>query len=237
MSAGPRKLRGEYLNQLWGVGAAHALYIHTGHWYHKLKRFPAALLDRNGYVRFESEEVYLNCPYLQIGKEVSVPGRVSSMPGYVRVTPVLEAVASAALDPAPFSIESIEDARRRTAQAIVQRQGQLEFRAHLLRSYQSRCCITGFDAVQALEAAHIHPYRGPATNHPTNGLLLRADLHLLFDQGLIGIDPATMTVLVSPVLRHTSYAELSGVTVASPTPAGDAPSAEALEWHRREHGL
>src|SRR3712207_8092818 len=51
--------------------------------------------------------------------------------------------------------------------------------------------------------------RGPETNHPTNGLLLRADLHLLFDQGLIGIDPATMTVLVHPALRSTRYVERS----------------------------
>jgi hypothetical protein len=237
MSSLPRRVRGDYLNTLWGVGAAHALYIHDGHWYHKLKRFPGALLDRNGYVRFDTEDDYLTSPYLQIRKQISVPGRISSMPGYVQVPPFLRAVAETALDATTFDIDSIDDARRRTAQAIVQRQGQPGFRLALLRAYGSRCCITGFDAVQALEAAHIHPYLGPKTNHASNGLLLRADLHALFDQGLIGIDPATMAVIIAPALYQTAYADLSGVKVSTPTRAADAPSKAALTWHRQQYGL
>jgi predicted restriction endonuclease len=61
-----------------------------------------------------------------------------------------------------------------------------------------------------LEAAHIFPYRGPQTNHVTNGLLLRADLHVLFDLGLLRIDADSLTVELDPILNGTSYAELSG---------------------------
>jgi hypothetical protein len=235
--ASDRRITGDYLNELWGVGAAHALYIHTGHWYHVLERFPAALFDRNGYVRFETEQEYLSCPYLKIGKELSVPERIAAIPGYVRVTPLMSAVAQEALALPAFDVETIEDARRRTAQAIVQRQGQLEFRSRLLRAYAFRCCITGSNAVQALEAAHIHPYRGPRTNHPTNGLLLRADLHILFDQGLIAIDAVPMTVLVARALKNTTYGDLAGSRVAAPISRAYSPSKEALNWHRREHDL
>jgi hypothetical protein len=77
---------GARLNERWGVGAAHALYIHDGHWYHPLRRFPGALFDRNGYVVFQTEADFRNCPYLSIGKDVSVPKPgISAIPGYVRV--------------------------------------------------------------------------------------------------------------------------------------------------------
>ncbi len=77
---------GAYLNDLWGVKAAHALYIHDGHWYHQLRRFPGALFDRNGYILFATEKEYRANPHLSIGKQISIrkPG-ISAIPGYVRV--------------------------------------------------------------------------------------------------------------------------------------------------------
>ena len=80
------RTNGAYLNDIWGVGAAHALYIHDGHWYHQLKRFPGALFDRNGYIKFATEKSYRASPYLSIGKQISVrkPG-ISAIPGYVRI--------------------------------------------------------------------------------------------------------------------------------------------------------
>ncbi len=77
---------GSHLNKLWNVGAAHALYLQEGHWYHHLKRFPGALFDHNGFVVFETAAEYFNSPYLKIGKHVHVrkPG-ISAIPGYTRV--------------------------------------------------------------------------------------------------------------------------------------------------------
>ena len=49
MSARQDGLTGALLSERWGVGAAHALYIYDGHWYHQLERFPGALFDENGY--------------------------------------------------------------------------------------------------------------------------------------------------------------------------------------------
>jgi hypothetical protein len=87
------------------------------------------------------------------------------------------------------------------------------------------------------ESALIVPYRGESSHHPQNGLLLRADLHSLFDLGLLAVDSATMNVLLAPRLRDSAYGELHGHRLR---PAGDpamGPSREALEQHRRWAGI
>jgi predicted restriction endonuclease len=98
-----------------------------------------------------------------------------------------------------FNPADLEDARERVAGEISKRRGQPAFRRKLLKIYGNRCAITGCNAVEVLEACHIVPYLGPKTNHPSNGLVLRADLHTLFDLGLVTIDPQNMSVRV--VLR------------------------------------
>ena len=64
---------------------------------------------------------------------------------------------------------------------VALRQGQPQFRKSLLTAYRSRCAITGTAVESVLEAAHIWPHKGEQTNEVWNGLLLRADLHTLFD--------------------------------------------------------
>lgn len=228
---------GAYLNEAWGVRAAHALYIHDGHWYHQLRRFPGALFDGDGYIKFDTEEAYRSCEFLQIRKQISVPKRISAIPGYIRVTASDRVLAAEALVSEEFSADNIEDSRKRIVRSIVQRQGRPAFRSRLLKVYDHACCITGCDAIQALEAAHIYPYRGGKTNHPSNGLLLRGDLHSLFDQGLISICDSTLAVIIAPSLSRTSYASLAGIRMRLPSKRSDQPSQEALGWHRREHGL
>jgi hypothetical protein len=77
---------GAYLNKLWKVGAAHSLYLHSGVWFHRLRRFPGALFDQRGYVLFETEEVYLHSPQVIVRKHTRVrePG-ICALPNYVRV--------------------------------------------------------------------------------------------------------------------------------------------------------
>jgi Protein of unknown function DUF262 len=79
------KTTGKQLNEEWSVGANHALYREDGTWYHNLTSFPGALFDANGYILFENEDEYRNCESLQIGKQLSVPDGISSIPGYVYV--------------------------------------------------------------------------------------------------------------------------------------------------------
>jgi len=136
-----------------------------------------------------------------------------------------------------FSPDSIIDAREKALASIVRRRGQPDFRQKLLEAYGAKCAITGCDVEEALEGVHILPYRGPETNHPSNGLLLRADTHILFDLGLIAVDTNTMTVLAASSLVGTSYAELAGTRLRLPKAGTFCPSKEALDYHREWSGL
>lgn len=81
----------------------------------------------------------------------------------------------------------------------------------MLRCRFRRCVISGWDIVGLLEAADIRPYRGLADdNEPSNGLLLRCDLHTLFDLDLLGIEPETLTVRLREPIRRPPYADLDG---------------------------
>ena len=121
------------------------------------------------------------------------------------------------------------DARLRVFRQIVARQGQSGFRAALMEAYEGRCAITGYDAAPALEGAHLRPYRGPGSNTVTNGLLLRADIHTLFDLGLLAAEPVTRNVVVSKLLAGTQYEALSTSRLADPAAAWQRPSQETLE--------
>jgi hypothetical protein len=136
-----------------------------------------------------------------------------------------------------FQAANIEDARRRTLRAIVLRSGQHTFREKLLDAYHCHCAVTDCDAVEALEAAHIVGYLGPETNHLSNGLLLRSDIHTLFDLGLVSIDSETMTVLISPHLKATVYASFAGRELHLPEAVNCRPSKQALDQHRGQTGL
>jgi putative restriction endonuclease len=136
-----------------------------------------------------------------------------------------------------FNPESLIDGRERTVASIVRRRGQPAFRRKLIEVYESRCAISGCDAAEALEAAHIVPYLGPETNHPSNGILLRGDIHTLFDLGLLTVDPSNMTVIVAPRLQQTSYATLDGKPLFLPKYVDARPSVVALARHRTWSGL
>lgn len=139
--------------------------------------------------------------------------------------------------PGYFEPQSLIDGRERVIASIVRRRGQPAFRNALIEAYQGRCAISGCDAEVALEAAHISPYRGPETNTLSNGLLLRADLHTLFDLGLLAVDTASMTVTIAPRLKGTSYSDLARQLVAVPEAPSARPSIEALDAHRIWAGL
>ena len=133
-----------------------------------------------------------------------------------------------------FSPLSLKDEREKKLREIVERRGQPDFRNKLIAAYGGRCAVTGCDAVAALEAAHIAPYSGPQSNHVTNGLLLRADIHTLFDLDLIGIEPDSMTISIAAVISTTVYADLQGKKLLLPANTHFSPNQEALaeRWQR-----
>lgn len=121
------------------------------------------------------------------------------------------------------------DARQRVLRQIVRRRGQPKFRSKLMTAYSGRCAITGYEAEDALEAAHLRPYKGSESNTLSNGLLLRADIHTLLDLKLLAINPLTREVTVSRLLSGTQYESLSGKRIAEPALLPQRPSQDALD--------
>jgi putative restriction endonuclease len=116
-----------------------------------------------------------------------------------------------------------------------ERLGQGTFRLRLRRAYRGQCAVTGEHAVPVLEAAHIQPYLGPASNHPQNGIVLRSDLHRLYDRGYVTVTPE-LRLEVSGRLREEfengkPYYDMAGQRVRVPPEAHLVPSAQALGWH------
>ena len=89
--------------------------------------------------------------------------------------------------------------------------GQPEFRRILLKAYNERCCISGTGPSEVLEAVHILEHSQYGINETQNGLLLRSDLHCLFDSGLLRIEPSTLQVHIADSLVETDYWKLNGV--------------------------
>jgi hypothetical protein len=127
-------------------------------------------------------------------------------------------------EPDGFS-PNMSDTRQSILREIKARRGQRKFRVALLKRYGQRCVITGCELADVLEAAHIWPYRGERDNHAENGLLLRADLHTLFDLDLVAIEPQSLQVHLAPALQKVAaYAPLheQRLVLLSKEPSRDA---------------
>jgi putative restriction endonuclease len=127
------------------------------------------------------------------------------------------------------------DARRVREQVRAERDGQSTFRLRLLDAYDHRCALTGERVEPVLEAAHIQPYLGPASNHVQNGLLLKADVHKLFDAGYVTVTP-DYRFRVSERVRAEyengrEYYALQDREIRRPGDTAAWPSRDALAWH------
>lgn len=130
-----------------------------------------------------------------------------------------------------FNPRDVKDGRRRVFKGVYRRQGQQAFRRRLMKAYGARCAITRKRTEWVLEAAHITPYMGSKTNTLANGLLLRADIHTLFDLALISIEPDRRKIRVSKMLSGTEYSRLDGKRLVEPLTVSSRPSTAALGEH------
>lgn len=128
----------------------------------------------------------------------------------------------------PFTPSNLIDGREKVFREVVRREGQPIFRSQLLVAYDNRCAVTGCEVEAVLEAAHIAPYLGKESNTVQNGLLLRADIHTLFDLGQLKITAAGKIEL-DEKLFGTMYGELHGKQIRKPISKAAAPSIAALE--------
>jgi putative restriction endonuclease len=118
---------------------------------------------------------------------------------------------------------------------IEPRLGQGSFRILVTDAYERRCAITNEKTLPALDAAHIKPYASSGKHVVSNGILLRRDLHALFDKGYVTITPS-MKLEVSRRIREEyengrDYYALHGTTIRLPVNPKDRPSIAYIEWH------
>lgn len=115
------------------------------------------------------------------------------------------------------------------------RKGQGAFRVLVTDTYERQCAITREHTLPVLEAAHIQPVAEGGQHLVSNGLLLRSDVHTLFDRGYVTVTP-DLRFRVSPRLNDDwkngkIYYQLDGQPIYLPKDASCRPDPRQLEWH------
>ncbi len=133
-----------------------------------------------------------------------------------------------------------DNQRQRYAESwALHRLGQGAFRVVVTEAYQRRCAITGEKTLPVLEAAHIKPYSADGPHSINNGLLLRSDLHTLFDEGYLTVNN-DLIIEVSKKLHDDygngkDYYQFHGNKLRNiPSSMLELPSQDYLTWHN-EH--
>lgn len=119
----------------------------------------------------------------------------------------------------------------RVLRAVLRRKGQQKFRSELMRAYEGRCAVTNCKVEAILEAAHIVPYSSAPSNEVSNGLLLRADIHTLFDLGKLRVSVDRRVVLTAD-LEGSDYWQYNKQDLRLPKRRKDYPSEAnlGLRW-------
>ncbi|GAA0190651.1 hypothetical protein GCM10009122_52450 [Fulvivirga kasyanovii] len=132
-----------------------------------------------------------------------------------------------------FNLVEDSQGKYKKTREVVQRKGQSSFRVKISKAYNGACCITGEQTPELVECAHIQPYLNYNSNHVQNGLLLRADFHKLYDNGLLYINQ-DYKIEVSPLINGDYYKRFHGKTINLPKSKADYPSKEALTSRKFE---
>lgn len=119
--------------------------------------------------------------------------------------------------------------------SLQKRQGQRKFREDLIKVYKGRCAMTGCRVKGVLEAAHIKPYHLSKENNSENGILLRADLHTLFDLNLIVVHPQTKQIKIKESLQESSYKRFDGIILQAYQKKIYSPDDCYLEWRYQNY--
>ena len=131
--------------------------------------------------------------------------------------------------------EEEPEARWGAPRLVVPRLGQGAFRVLVTSQYERRCAVTGERTLPALDAAHIRPFAAGGPHAASNGLLLRRDVHSLFDGGYVTVTPERR-LEVSRRIRAEfdngrQYYALHGAELRPPADPAALPDADALRWH------
>ena len=140
------------------------------------------------------------------------------------------------IEQSPATLSAIESKGYGKPQIKLPRLGQGLFRIVITDVYDKRCVVTGERTLPVLDAAHIKPYEIVQKHEVWNGLLMRSDLHRLFDDGYLSVDPNTRRIHVSRRIRDEfengkDYYRLEGTELREPNVTWARPNAENLEFH------
>ena len=118
---------------------------------------------------------------------------------------------------------------------VVPRLGQGSFRVIVTDAYQRRCAITREKTLPVLEAAHIQPFSENGPNRVDNGLLLRSDIHRLFDSGYVTVTTDHHFEVSHRIKEEfdngEQYRIFHGHEIHMPPESQFKPSPEFLSWH------
>ncbi len=119
---------------------------------------------------------------------------------------------------------------------IKPRLGQGAFRLGVIEAYERQCALSGGRVLPALDAAHIRPYARGGSHEISNGLLLRKDIHSVFDAGYATFDEAGRFVVSDKVRtifnNGNEYRRMHGLQLVEPSALKNLPNMAAMEWHR-----
>jgi putative restriction endonuclease len=120
-------------------------------------------------------------------------------------------------------------------QLVRPRLGQGTFRVAVTGAYGGACAVSREHSLPVLEAAHIRPYGSEGSHEVVNGLLLRADIHRLFDTGYVTVTPDRRFVVSRRLAQEwengKAYYDMHGREIYLPKHMADRPDAELLRWH------
>src|SRR5262249_27752815 len=140
---------------------------------------------------------------------------------------------------APFAepVPGLGEERRRYGDPVlvIPRLGQGAFRIAVTDAYNRACAVSGGKVLPALDAAHIKPYAVGGSHDVSNGILLRRDIHSVFDAGYVTIDEKLRFVVSDRVRTDfdngNEYRRLHGAAVSPPVSPRYGPDRAALRWH------
>lgn len=117
--------------------------------------------------------------------------------------------------------------------------GQAAFRVRLTEAYHRKCAFSGEKTLPALEAAHIKPYSESGPHKVSNGLLLRADFHKLFDAGYVTLTTDYKIEVSSKIKEEFNngkdYYKYHGSNLfLLPEHVSQQPNPAYIEWHNSE---
>ena len=129
----------------------------------------------------------------------------------------------------PENIAKPDSIDERQWQSILTRRGQQAFRISLIEAYGGRCAVSESRVEPLLEAAHINPHAEGGDYRVSNGILLRSDIHTLFDLHLLGIDES-LRVHLKESIRSSEFARFHGKRIETlPASFLHHPSPAALQ--------